>query len=103
MVQELGLTGSEIASLGVAAGIGSTFGAFFWGTAVDIIGRWWSFNLTVLFTAVFGTAVGAVDSYPLYLILTGLAQFGIGGNIPIDTTITLEYVVNICTWFKEFN
>lgn len=118
LAQEFGFTGSQIASLGVAAGIGSTLGAAFWGIAVDIIGkstssqhcgkrsvmrivrlqqytdlvpgRWWSFNVTVFITFVFGTAVGDVDRYSSYLVLSALGAFGIGGNIPIDTTIALE-------------
>lgn len=53
-------------------------------------GRWWSFNLTVLITFVFGTAVAGVSRYTTYLLFSALGAFGIGGNIPIDTTITLE-------------
>ena len=69
-----------------------TAGAFFWGVTVDIIGRWWAFNLTCLFAAVFGLGLGACQTYTAFLVITAFVGFGIGGNIPIDTTICLEFI-----------
>lgn len=59
---------------------------------VDIIGRRWAFNLTVLFASVFGLALGGSNNYTTFLVITAFVGFGIGGNIPIDTTITLEFI-----------
>ena len=69
-----------------------TAGAFFWGVTVDIIGRWWAFNLTCLFAAAFGLGLGAAQNYTTFLVITAFVGFGIGGNIPIDTTICLEFI-----------
>jgi MFS family permease len=77
---------------------GLTAGAAFWGIIVDIIGRYWAFNFTVLFTSVFGLALGAPDTYTAVLILTAFVGIGIGGNIPIDTTITLECLPQDRRW-----
>lgn len=53
-----------------------------------------SFNLTVLTASVFGMCLGLPDTYPSILALTALVGCGIGGNIPIDTLITLEFTPN---------
>ena len=57
-----------------------------------MIGRRWAFNLTCLFSSAFGLALGASNNYTTFLVLTAFVGFGVGGNIPIDTTITLEYL-----------
>lgn len=57
---------------------------------VDIIGRYWAFNFTVLTSSIFGICLGAPDTYNALLVLTAFLGLGIGGNIPIDTTICLE-------------
>lgn len=59
---------------------------------MDIIGRWWAFNLTCLFAAVFGLGLGGCQTYLAFLVVTAFVGFGIGGNIPIDTTICLEFI-----------
>ena len=76
----------------VAFSAGLTAGAFFWGVTVDIIGRWWAFNLTCLIAAVFGLGLGGCETYTTFLVITAFVGFGIGGNIPIDTTICLEFI-----------
>lgn len=55
-------------------------------------GRRWAFNLTVLFSSIFGLCLGASNNYTTFLVLTAFVGFGVGGNIPIDTTITLEFL-----------
>lgn len=59
---------------------------------VDIIGRKWAFNLTCFFSAVFGLALGGCNTYTAFLVITACIGFGVGGNIPIDTTICLEFI-----------
>ena len=71
---------------------GLTAGAFTWGVLVDIIGRQYAFNLTVLVTSVFGLVLAAPNDYSGVLAITAFVGFGIGGNIPIDTTICLEFI-----------
>jgi len=63
-----------------------------WGVLVDIIGRRWAFNLTCLISAAFGLGLGGCNTYTSFLVVTAFCGFGIGGNIPIDTTICLEFI-----------
>lgn len=89
--QELGFGNDETGKLSTAFSVGLTAGAFAWGILVDVIGRRWAFNLTVLIACIFGLCLGIPDDYNTILLLTALTGFGVGGNIPIDTTITLEF------------
>lgn len=91
MQQELGFGPDQTGKLSTAFSIGLTAGAFVWGVLVDVIGRQWAFNLTVFIACAFGPFIGVPSTYNAILVLTSLTGFGIGGNIPIDTTITLEF------------
>ncbi|KAF2202258.1 MFS general substrate transporter [Delitschia confertaspora ATCC 74209] len=91
MQQELGFGDDQTGNLSTAFSAGLTAGAFVWGVLVDIIGRQWAFNLTVAISSVFGLCLGIPNSYSSILALTAFVGFGVGGNIPIDTTITLEF------------
>ena len=89
---ELGFPTDQLGNIFTSFSAGLTAGAFVWGVMVDIIGRRWAFNFTVLCTSVFGLCLGAPSSYNAILVLTAFVGFGIGGNIPIDTTICLEFL-----------
>ncbi|KAH9882122.1 hypothetical protein J1614_001294 [Plenodomus biglobosus] len=91
MQQEMGFGPDQTGKLSTAFSIGLTAGALVWGVLVDIVGRQWVFNLTVLTACAFGTFIAVPSTYGSILILTTLAGFGIGGNIPQDTIITLEF------------
>ena len=91
---------------------GLTFGAFFWGIAVDLVGRRIAYNSTVLITCVFvssrrlpvgeeqwdlclnrfslrqGSLVAASENYATACAMFALCGFGLGGQIPIDATIS---------------
>lgn len=43
----------------------------------------------------FGLCLGASNSYTTFLVLTAFVGFGIGGNIPTDTTIALEFIPQV--------
>ena len=45
----------------------------------------------MLISSLFGLCLGIPDNYSSILVLTAFVGFGVGGNIPIDTTITLEF------------
>lgn len=62
---------------------------------VDVVGRKWSFYLTCLFSSVFGLALGGSNNYPTLCVLCAFVGFGVGGNIPIDATITLEFLPTV--------
>jgi MFS family permease len=89
--QELGFGNDQTGNLSTAFSAGLTAGAFVWGVLVDVIGRQWAFNLTVFIASAFGLCIGAPSTYDAILVLTAFTGFGVGGNIPIDTTITLEF------------
>lgn len=91
MQQELGFRDDETGNLSTAFSVGLTVGALVWGILVDVIGRRWAFNLTVFISSVFGLCLGFPDGYTSILVLAAFVGFGVGGNIPIDTTITLEF------------
>ncbi|KAI7016478.1 MFS general substrate transporter [Hortaea werneckii] len=90
--QELGFPPDQSGNISVAFSSGLTAGAFVWGALVDIIGRRWAFNFTCLFAGAFGLALGGCNSYTAFLVVTAFNGFGVGGNIPIDTTICLEFI-----------
>lgn len=90
MQQELGFGAGQSGNLSTAFSAGMAAGAFIWGLLVDLIGRRWVFNLTVLISSVFGSCIALPDTYTAILGFTALTGFGVGGNIPIDTLITLE-------------
>ena len=62
----------------------------------NFVGRRWAFNLTCLISSIFGLCLGASNNYNTFLVLTAFVGFGVGGNIPIDTTITLEFIPQVC-------
>lgn len=96
--QEFGFSDIDSGNLSTSFSAGLTAGAAFWGILVDIIGRYWAFNFTVLLSSVFGICLGAPDNYNGVLVLTALVGLGIGGNIPIDTTICLELLPQNKRW-----
>ena len=90
MQGEFGFSDVALGNIFTSFSAGLTAGAFVWGILVDIIGRYWAFNFTVLISSIFGLCVGAPNSYNAVIVITAFIGIGIGGNIPIDTTITLE-------------
>ncbi|KAG8791272.1 hypothetical protein FRC12_009699 [Ceratobasidium sp. 428] len=96
--KELGFSDTEMGNIFTSFSAGLCAGAFMWGVLVDIIGRRWAFNLTVLITSVFGLAIGGPNNYNAIIVITAFIGLGIGGNIPIDTTITLEFLPQNKRW-----
>ena len=82
----------QIGLLSTSFAVGLTVGAFTWGFLVDVLGRRWSFYLTCLISSIFGLAAGGPNTYAGLCTLTAFVGFGVGGNIPIDATITLEFL-----------
>ncbi|ESZ97005.1 hypothetical protein SBOR_2597 [Sclerotinia borealis F-4128] len=92
MQTEMGISDVQLGRLFTVVNAGLTVGALVWGVLVDMIGRKWAFNGTVFITSAFGLCMGAPSSYKVLLVLVAFTGFGIGGNIPIDTTIALEFL-----------
>lgn len=110
--QEMNVAPQDTGTIFACANAGLALGALGFGLAVDIIGRKWAFNLTCLITSIFGLLLVSNKPHPRcgnYFVLTGtqaapkfnyaaicgiyfLASLGLGGNIPIDATIALEFL-----------
>ncbi|KAG9309971.1 MFS general substrate transporter [Chiua virens] len=78
--------------LKLAQNIGLLVGAAFWGVESDVWGRRWAFNLTLLITGVFATAAGASPNYIALCSLAAVWSVGVGGNLPVDSAVFLEFV-----------
>jgi MFS family permease len=64
----------------------------FWGVGADIWGRKISFNLTLFITGVFGIAAGGAPNFITLTALTAVFSVGVGGNLPVDSAVFLEFV-----------
>ncbi|KAL4869404.1 hypothetical protein BDV12DRAFT_196452 [Aspergillus spectabilis] len=91
--QEMGVPGGRQGLLSTCSNVGLAIGAFGFGLLSDIIGRKWAFQFTCLITAVFGMLMAASKyNYGAICGVYFLACIGLGGNIPIDATIALEFL-----------
>lgn len=91
--QEMGVPASKTGTIFACANAGLAVGALGFGLLVDVIGRRWAFNLTCLITSIFGMLLAAPKyNYPAICAIYFLASIGLGGNIPIDATIALEFL-----------
>jgi len=91
--QEMDVPSNHEGNIWACANAGLAIGALFWGLTVDIIGRRWAFNLTCLITSIFGLLLAApMYNYGAICGIYFLASLGLGGNIPIDATIALEFL-----------
>ena len=89
----MGVPSGKTGTLGAFSNAGLAIGALSAGLLVDIIGRKWTFNLTCLITSVFGMLVAAPRyNYNAVGGIYFLACLGLGGNIPIDALIALEFL-----------
>lgn len=78
--------------LTLAQNIGLLAGAVFWGFGCDIFGRKWGFNLTLGLTALWGLVAGGSPNFAAIGVFDALWSFGVGGNLPVDSAIFLEFL-----------
>ncbi|KAH7034563.1 major facilitator superfamily transporter [Microdochium trichocladiopsis] len=78
--------------LPLSQNIGLLVGAMFWGFGCDIFGRKWAFNLTLGLTAVWGLVAASAPSFAGIAVFAALWSFGVGGNLPVDSAIFLEFL-----------
>ncbi len=71
---------------------GLILGAATWGILADVIGRRPSFNITLCIAGIFGIAGGAAPSFVGLGGLLAALGFGLGGNLPVDGMMFLEFV-----------
>ncbi|TRX95090.1 hypothetical protein FHL15_004175 [Xylaria flabelliformis] len=78
--------------LNLAQNIGLLAGAIFWGFGCDIFGRRWAFNLTLGLTAFWGLIAASSPNFAAIGVFDALWSFGVGGNLPVDSAIFLEFL-----------
>ncbi|KAJ5893091.1 hypothetical protein N7504_009782 [Penicillium tannophilum] len=78
--------------LTLAQNIGLLVGAVFWGFGCDIFGRTWAFNLTIGVTAVFALIAAGSPNFGAACTFAALWSVGVGGNLPVDSAIFLEFL-----------
>jgi MFS family permease len=78
--------------LTLAQNIGLLAGAMFWGFGCDIFGRKLGFNLTLGLTAVWGMVAAGAPNFAAIGTFAALWSFGVGGNLPVDSAIFLEFL-----------
>lgn len=78
--------------LSLAQNIGLLAGAIFWGFGCDIFGRRWAFNLTLGLAALWGMVAASAPSFAAVAVFAALWSFGVGGNLPVDSAIFLEFL-----------
>ncbi|KIK13718.1 hypothetical protein PISMIDRAFT_379089 [Pisolithus microcarpus 441] len=78
--------------LSLASNIGLFFGGLIWGLGCDVWGRRWSFNLTLLIAGIFGVVAGGSSNFVGLAILMSLVGVGVGGNMPVDAAVFLDFV-----------
>lgn len=62
---------------------------------LDVVGRKWAFYLTCLTSSIFGLCSGAPNSFAALCVLMAFVGLGVGGNIPIDATIAMEFLPTV--------
>ncbi|KAJ1933655.1 hypothetical protein GGF37_006651, partial [Kickxella alabastrina] len=72
--------------------LGLMCGALVWGPVSDRFGRVVAYRWTLVLSAVFGALASVAPTFPLLCVcLFGLGS-GVGGNMPVDGAIFLEFV-----------
>ncbi len=92
IAREFGLGPAQAGLLATSGLFGAFLGALFWGTISDYIGRRTAFQATIGIFAIFtGLAAGAWNMTSL-VAARFLANFGLGGEVPVACTLVSEYM-----------
>lgn len=78
--------------LTLSQNIGLLAGAVFWGFGCDVFGRKPAFNLTLGTAAVWGMVSAGSPSFAAVGVFAAFWSFGVGGNLPVDSAIFLEFL-----------
>jgi MFS family permease len=73
-------------ALTIAVYMGMLFGALFWGMTADIVGRRYSFNISLFICSIFTIIAGASPNWIALAVFIAFLGFGGGGNLIMDTT-----------------
>ncbi|KAJ3539019.1 hypothetical protein NM208_g5659 [Fusarium decemcellulare] len=89
---------SRLSFSSVAYYVGLIVGAFFWGTAADVIGRKPAFNSTILYGGIFACASAGAQNFTAFCCLWAVIGTAAGGNVPVDSIVFLEFVPQSHQW-----
>lgn len=92
IIDDFGLSTLAASLVVTATFVGMLFGAWFWGSVSDRIGRRTGFLWTVGIFAVFGTASALAPNVAWLIVLRALTGFGLGGALPLDFSLYAEYL-----------
>ncbi|OTB09106.1 hypothetical protein M426DRAFT_316399 [Hypoxylon sp. CI-4A] len=89
---EFGVSEKQVRYTTSSLYLGLCFGSFFWGLGADIMGRRIAFNVTLLITSIFGIWTAYASSWVYVCILLACVGTGVGGNLPVDGALFLEFL-----------
>src|SRR5471030_1925278 len=89
--REYGLGPAQAGFLATVGLIGAFIGALFWGTISDYIGRRVAFLSTVGIFAVFTGLIAMSWSVASLSVFRFLSNFGLGGEVPVTSTLGSEF------------
>ena len=90
--QEFGLNFAEAGVIGTIGLVGAFFGALIWGSISDYVGRRTVFQATIGLFAAFTGLVAASWSVLSLVALRFIANFGLGGEVPVSSTLVTEFM-----------
>ena len=68
------------------------FGSVGWGILSDTFGRRMAFNTTLFITGFFGVLISLGPTWAVTALTFALMGFGVGGNLPVDGALFLEFL-----------
>src|SRR3954462_14783279 len=92
IAREFHLGPAQAGLLATVGLVGAFVGALFWGTISDYIGRHTAFQWTIGIFAVFTGLIAASWSIASLAVFRFLANFGLGGEVPVASTLSSEFM-----------
>ena len=89
--KEFGLNQAQAGLLATVGLVGAFCGALFWGTISDYIGRRTAFQATIGIFAAFTGLIAASWNVLSLAVFRFLANFGLGGEVPVTVTLSSEF------------
>jgi putative MFS transporter len=91
IAREYGLGPAQAGLLATIGLLGAFVGALFWGTISDYIGRRAAFQATIGIFAVFTGLIAISWSVLSLSVFRFISNFGLGGEVPVTSTIASEF------------
>jgi MFS transporter, putative metabolite:H+ symporter len=92
IAKEFHLGPAQAGLLATVGLVGAFVGALFWGTISDYVGRRTAFQWTIGIFAAFTGLIAASWSVASLAVFRFLANFGLGGEVPVASTLSSEFM-----------